>query len=382
MVNEKKKKRLPIPYYLFLALVLICAVAIITLLRRTEQNLTEMATAAGEGISAEQISENQDFEIQLLFASYEFLADAPGSTTARYYLEYAVTNHTDTTVDWTPPHLEYLVEEAWYLADSAHDLSETTATGISLDPVSVIGPGSYGDDVFQPHLSGAPLTPGEKRHGLMILDTITGEKSDDSPEYTNVFWPGPYRFVFESGNGSYTTLNFELPETAMDLSHQFLSDPWDVIYYEGGPSTITDSYLLSANKDTPSIYALSYQEVLLVSRGSSLCWEQEYRRPYRTYTLTFQGEYLNADKNIVVTPRLEFLRNTDWYPIPKDEISSLDPSVWQTDAADGYFSFTLYPAQDRSKDVHTDSQKFRTGRYRLLLPSADGKWIPVEFLLE
>ena len=183
MVNEKKKKRLPIPYYLFLALVLICAVAIITLLRRTEQNLTEMATAAGEGISAEQISENQDFEIQLLFTSYEFLADAAGSTTARYYLEYAVTNHSDATVDWTPPHLEYLVEETWYLADSAHDLSETTVTGISLDPVSVIGPGSYGDDVFQAHLSGNPLSPGEKRHGLMILDTITGEKSDDRERY-------------------------------------------------------------------------------------------------------------------------------------------------------------------------------------------------------
>lgn len=380
MVNNKpKKKRIPIAYYCFLALVLICAIAIITLLRRTEQNLTEMATAAGEGVSAEQVTDQTDHELQLLFCSFEFQADLYSNTTARYYLEYAVTNHSDQPTAWTPPHLEYLVEETWYRADSAHDLSEWQAKepDIQLDEVAITGPGTYAAEVFEDSLNGSPLQPGERRHGLLILDTITGELAGGSPEYTNVFWPGEYRLVFETGLDSYSTLVFELPQSAMDLSHQFMSDPWDTIYYEGCPSAISDDDL-QITDSAPILYGLSYQEVLLVSRGSSLCWEQEYRRPYRTYTLTFQGD-LPEDSN--APARLEFLRNTDWYPVPTDEISTLNPADWHQ-TAENTFHFTLYPAQDRGKDVHTDSQKFRAGRYRLLLPMEDGKWMPTEFLLE
>ena len=368
--DRKKKKRIPVFYYLYLLLLLIAAIGIVTLLRRTERNLTEMATAAGEGISTEQISMDSDFEIQLLFTSFEFQANVKGTNTARYYLEYAITNHSEEEVPWTPPHLEYLVDETWYLADSAKDASSVETENNNLSMVTTIGPVSYAEELFGEYFTNAPLAPGQRRHGLIYLDTITGEGVNDSPEYTNVFWPGPYRLVFETGEGTYATLTFELPENAMDLSHQFLTDSWDMIYYEGAPSDIQDPDLLSAGADAPSLYGLSYQEVLMVSRSNSLCWEKEYRRPYRTYTFTFLGD-LPASTGPL---RLEFLRNTDWYPIPENEISAFE-------VGEGQFCFTLYPAKDCSKDVHTDSQKFRSGQYRLLLPTQD-KWTSIEFLLE
>lgn len=384
MKNKKtgrKKKLMPA---VLLLIPITAAILFTRQINHTYGQFQEAASSLSPGIPEHQILESEDYALHIRWLSYEYAAafDSVSADSwlsdARYYLEYEFENRSGTDLPRQKPLLEYLVNGEWYSASTEPDGMSAGRSTEALSPIRLTDLRRLADSWSETQAD--TVSAGSGFHGLISIGHVNGFVQTGEPVYTGAFWPGPYRLLYPVAADRYISLEFDLEESSFERVTQFLEDSWNSRYNKTDQSDITPDQLLLPRQNSTGLCGIAYRENIYVDRLSSLCWEQEYRKPSRCYTITVRMDSPGGASLSQQSALLEYQMSDGWYRLNPEDSSSLNPEEMKVE--DSLYRFTLYPVLNHSTTPSPNTGKFRMGSYRILFPVEGGKWIPLEFELE